>query len=303
MRELIGRLGRAVVTVLVTSVVVFSLARLSGSPADVMLPVDASPQERQALIRRMGLDKPILVQYGVYVRNAVVGDFGLSLRTRRPVAELVKSRLSNSIILATASIGVTLLVSVPLGVLAAVYRGRVWDRIAMSVALVGQSVPSFLSGILAILIFSLALRWLPTGGIGGWEYYVLPAATIGWFTSAGVVRLLRSSMLEVLDSEYVKYARAKGLRETVVIGKHALRNALIPVITFVGFMYGVILAASVATEVVFNFPGLGRLVYEATLWRDFPLLQFTVLTWTLLVVLVNICVDVIYVVLDPRIRV
>lgn len=303
MRVICLRLLRAAVTLLVASAVVFGLARLSGSPADVMLPVDANPAEREAFIRRMGLDRPILVQYGIYLKHAVTGDFGVSLRTGRPVTELVQSRLRNSIKLAAASIAVTLLVSVPLGVLAAAHQGHLWDRVAMSIALLGQSMPSFLSGILAILLFSLALGWLPTGGIGGWEYYVLPSITIGWFTSAGVVRLLRSSMLEVLDSEYVKLARTKGLVEAVVVGKHALRNALIPVITFVGFMYGVILAASVATEVVFNFPGLGRLVYEATLWRDFPLLQFTVLTWAFLVVVMNLVVDMVYVLLDPRIRV
>jgi peptide/nickel transport system permease protein len=146
------------------------------------------------------------------------------------------------------------------------------------------------------------LGWFPTSGNGSWRHYVVPAVSMGWFTSAGVVRLLRSSTLEVLDSEYIKLARLKGLRELVVVGKHAVRNALIPVITFIGFMYGIIIAAAITTEVVFTWPGLGRLAYEAVLWRDFPLLQLTVLTWACFIVVINFAVDLVYVVLDPRIR-
>lgn len=166
----------------------------------------------------------------------------------------------------------TVAISLPLGVIAAVHRGRIWDRIAMTVALLGQSLPSFWTGIVFILVFAVMLGWFPTSGTGSWRHYVLPAVSMGWFTSAGVVRLLRSSTLEVLDSEYIKLARLKGLRELVVVGGHALRNALIPVITFIGFMYGIIIAAAITTEVVFTWPGLGRLAYEAVLWRDFPLL-------------------------------
>jgi peptide/nickel transport system permease protein len=183
-----------------------------------------------------------------------------------------------------------------------VYRGRFWDRFSMTIALLGQSLPSFWTGIVFILVFSVMLGWLPTSGMGGWQHYVLPAVAMGWFTSAGVVRLLRSSTLEVLDTEYIKLARLKGLREIVVVGKHAVRNALILVITFVGFMYGIIIAAAITTEVVFTWPGLGRLAYEAVLWRDFPLLQLTVLTWAALIILINFLIDLIYVVLDPRIR-
>jgi peptide/nickel transport system permease protein len=197
---------------------------------------------------------------------------------------------------------ITMFISLPLGVVAAVYCGRVWDRVAMAVALLGQSLPSFWTGIVFILIFAVTLGWFPTSGMGSWQHYILPAVAMGWSTSAGVVRLLRSSTLEVLDTEYIKLARLKGLREFIVVSKHAVRNALIPVITFIGFMYGVIIAAAITTEVVFTWPGLGRLAYEAVLWRDFPLLQLTVLTWATFIVAINFAVDLVYVVLDPRIR-
>ena len=227
------------------------------------------------------------------------GDFGVSLRTKRPVTELVSDRLWNSLKLASVAMLITICISLPLGVVAAVYRGRVWDRVAMVVALLGQSLPSFWTGIVFILIFSVTLGWLPTSGMGSWQHYILPAVAMGWSTSAGVVRLLRSSTLEVLDTEYIKLARLKGLREFIVVSKHAVRNALIPVITFIGFMYGVVIAAAITTEVVFTWPGLGRLAYEAVLWRDFPLLQLTVLTWATFIVAINFAVDLVYVVLDP----
>ena len=174
----------------------------------------------------------------------------------------------------------------------------------MTFALLGQSLPSFWVGIVGVLVFTLGLGWLPwLSGIGSWKNYVLPAVTLGWFMSAPLVRLLRSSMLEVIDSEYVKFARVKGLSEAKVVWKHALRNALIPVVTFVGLLYGILIASAITTEVVFNWPGLGRLAYEAVLWRDFPLLQFTVLAWASLIIAINFIVDVVCVALDPRIRV
>ncbi len=302
LKFLLIRFFQAVLTLLAASFIVFALARLTGSPADTMLPMDATPAEREALITRLGLDQPLASQYWLYLKDAIRGDFGASLRTRRPVTELVWDRLFNSLKLASAAMVFTVVISLPLGVIAAVYRGRLWDRVSMTVALLGQSLPSFWTGIVFILVFSVMLGWLPTSGMGGWQHYVLPAVSMGWFTSAGVVRLLRSSTLEVLDSEYIKLARLKGLRELIVVSKHAVRNALIPVTTFIGFMYGIIIAAAITTEVVFTWPGLGRLAYEAVLWRDFPLLQLTVLTWAFLIIIINFIVDIVYVILDPRIR-
>jgi peptide/nickel transport system permease protein len=302
-RFLLIRGVQAILTLLVASFVVFVPARLTGSPADTMLPMDATPAERDALINRLGLDQPIVYQYVRYLQVVVRGDFGMSLRTKRPVIELVFDRLGNSLKLASAAMLFIVVMSLPLGVIAAVHRGHLWDRVSMTVALLGQSLPSFWTGIIFILVFAVLLEWLPTSGMGGWQHYILPAVSMGWFTSAGVVRLLRSSTLEVLDSEYIKLARLKGLRELVVVCKHAVRNALIPVITFIGFMYGIIIAAAITTEVVFTWPGLGRLAYEAVLWRDFPLLQLTVLTWATLIIAINFIVDLVYVILDPRIRI
>jgi peptide/nickel transport system permease protein len=296
------RLGQAALTLVASSFIVFALVRTSGSPADLLLPAEATPAERAAFIARMGFDRPIAYQFGAYLRSALQGDWGRSLRTGKPAVELVRERFWNSLKLATAAVAVTLVISVPLGVLAAARRGGPWDRIGMSFAVLGQSLPAFWLGIVLVLVFAVWLRWLPTSGMGTWRHYVLPAVVLGWGISAGVVRLLRSSMLEVLDSEFVKLARTKGLRESIVVWKHALRNALIPVITFVGFMYGVIVAAAIVVEVVFGWPGLGRLAYESTLWRDFPVLQLTVVVWTALVIGINLLVDLSYGLVDPRIR-
>ncbi len=297
-----ARVGQALLTLLASSVIVFALVRTSGSPVDLILPPDSTPAERQAAIRRLGLDRPLSYQYGGFLWNALQGDWGTSLRTGRPATELVMERLGNSLKLATAAIGITLLLSIPLGVLAAVNRAGPWDRLGMAFAVLGQSLPAFWLGIILMLVFAVWLRWLPTSGMESWRHYVLPAVVLGWGISAGVVRLLRSSMLEVLDSEFVKLARTKGLSEARVVWKHALRNALVPVITFAGFMYGVIIAAAIVVEVVFSWPGLGRLAYESTLWRDFPVLQLTVLTWTALVIAINFLVDVSYGLVDPRVR-
>jgi peptide/nickel transport system permease protein len=303
MIRLVGpRLAEAALTLAVASFVVFVVGRLSGNPVDTLLPIVATPEQRQELIRSMGLDRPILEQYLVYLHNAVRGDFGVSLRTGRPVTELVADRLLNSAGLATVAVVLATATSIPLGITAAVFRNRAWDRLAMSFALFGQSVPSFWMGIVAVLIFSVNLTWLPSSGSGSWEHFILPAIVLGWSLSAGITRLLRSSMLEVLDMDYVRVARAKGLRESVVVVRHALRNALVPVVTFVGFMYGAAIGASITIEVVFAWPGLGRLAYEAIIWRDYPLLQFVVLTFSAIVIGINLLVDLSYMALDPRIR-
>jgi peptide/nickel transport system permease protein len=302
-RLALSRLIQALFTLLVTSIIVFALSRTSGNPADLVLPPESTPADREAYSKRMGLDRPLVVQYSIFLRDALHGDFGISLRTHQPATELVFARVGRTLKLATAGVGVALLISIPLGVFAAVHRGRAWDRVGMGFALLGQSVPAFWLGIVLILIFSIKLNWLPTSGIGSWKNYVLPSIVLGWGISAGIVRLLRSGMLEVLGAEYIKLARAKGLSETKVVWKHALRNAVIPVITFVGFMYGVIIASAVVVEVVFGWPGLGSLAYESTLWRDFPVLQLTVLLYTAIIVFINFLVDLSYGLVDPRVRI
>jgi peptide/nickel transport system permease protein len=296
------RLGQALITMLFVSGAIFLLSHATGNPADVILPIEATAEQRQQLIERLGLDEPLYKQYWIFIGNALQGDFERSIRTRAPVMDLVGDRFWNSVKLTTAAMSFTILVSVPLGVLAAVRRGRWADKAAMTFAVVGQSLPPFFTGILAILVFAVWFQVLPAQGADTWTAYVLPAVTMGWFTGAGVTRLMRSGMLEVLDSEYIKLARVKGLSETKVVWKHAWRNALIPVVTFIGLMYGILLAAAVSTEVVFGWPGLGRLAFEAVSWRDFPLLQAVVLVWALVIVGINLAVDLTYGLLDPRIR-
>ena len=297
-----SRLLQAILTLLLTSVIVFVLARTSGNPVDLVLPVEATPAERQAYIARHGLDRSLPIQYGAFLAGALRGDFGASLRTRRPAAELVFGRLGRTLTLATAGLLIALLVSVPIGVLSATAPGGAWDRVGQGFALLGQSVPAFWLGIVLILVFSVHLGWLPSSGVGSWRHYVMPAIVLGWSISAGIVRLLRSGMLDALGQEYIKLARAKGLSEGRVVWKHALRNALLPVLTFIGFMYGVIIASAVVVEVVFGWPGLGHLAYESTLWRDFPVLQCAVLVYTAIIVTINFLVDLAYGFADPRIR-
>lgn len=298
----LSRLLQGLITLLMTSLIVFALARTSGNPVDLVLPADATAADRQAYIVSMGLDRPLPTQYLIFLKNAVQGDFGISLRTRQPALDLVMDRLGRTLALATLGLLVAILLSFPIGVLSAVHRGGFWDRAAQGIALFGQSIPAFFLAIILVLVFSVHLQWLPSSGIGSWRNYVLPAIVLGWSISAGIVRLLRSSMLDVLSSEFVKVARAKGLTEGTVIWRHALRNALIPVLTFIGFMYGVIIASAVVVEVVFGWPGIGYLAYESTLWRDFPVLQCAVLVYTAIIIVINVLVDLSYGLADPRIR-
>lgn len=300
-RFLISRVVQAVLTVLVLTLAIFLIGRLTGNPVDTMLPPDASSAQRQALIERLGLDQPLMKQYWLYISDFVRGDFGTSVRTGGPVIDVVIPRLLNSLALVSVAFVMALVVGIPLGVAAAVHPHRLVDRIAMGVALIGQSVPSFLSGLLFILVFGVTLHWLPTSGVGGWRHYVLPGLTMAWFLVAAIVRLMRSSMLDILGEDYVRTARAKGLSNIMVTWKHAARNALLPVVTYIGMMFGIAIASAITTEVIFNWPGLGRLAYEAVLWRDFPLLQFTVVMWALVIVSINLIVDLAYVYLDPRI--
>jgi peptide/nickel transport system permease protein len=299
---LTSRVLQAVLSLLVASAAIFGLARLSGDPAEIMLGTDASNAERDAFRSHMGLDRPISAQYVRYLGAAVRGDFGRSLRTREPAVVVVLDHLANSLKLVSVAMLMSLAFSVPIGVLSAAKRGTFWDWLARGSAVLGQSLPHFWVGIMSILVFSVLLGWLPSSGMGGWKHYLLPAAVMGWTVSAAIVRLLRSGMLDVLDSEYVKLARSEGLSETRVVWKHALRNALIPVVTFISYTYGLLIASAFAIEVVFAWPGLGRLAIESVFWRDFPVLQLTVLVWAALIIVLNLLTDIVYGYLDPRIR-
>ena len=296
------RLLQSVVTLALLSVVVFVLARTTGDPLHMILPMSATEEDYANARRYLGLDRPYYEQYLSFVGRAVTGDFGTSLRARRPVTELLRDRLPNSIKLAAFAMGVSLAFAFPLGVIAAVRKGTGIDRGAQVIAVLGQSLPTFWVAIVLVEVVSGRLQWLPAAGMDSWASYVLPGFTLGWFVVAGMMRLLRSGMLEVLDSEYVKLARTKGLGEGRVIWKHALKNALIPVITFAGIYFSILVTTAIVVETVFAWPGMGRLAYEAITSRDFPVIQAVVLTTAAIVAVVNLTVDVLYAVIDPRIR-
>ena len=286
----------------ILSVVVFILARATGDPLHLILPMSATPEDYAEARRYLGLDRPYVEQYLSFVGRAVTGDLGMSLRARRPVSELIRQRLPNSLSLAIFAMGVSLAVAFPLGVLAAVKKGTALDRTAQVIAVLGQSLPTFWVAIVLVEFVAGRLQWLPAGGNEGFASYILPGFTLGWFVVAGMMRLLRSAMLEVLDSEYVKLARVKGVGESQVVWVHALKNALIPVTTFAGIYFAILVTTAIVVETVFAWPGLGRLAYEGISSRDFPVIQAVVLTTAVIVAVVNLAVDCLYAVIDPRIR-
>lgn len=282
--------------------IVFFLTRLSGDPARLMAAPDASDEEILELREALGLNKPLIVQYGEYLVRAVQGDFGMSYRHGEPAMQLVLDRLPMTMRLSGMALLIALLVALPLGLIAAVYRDSVLDQAAMTLSLFGQSFPTFWMGIMLILIFSETLRWLPTSGTGGIEYMILPAVTLSFQTTANVTMLLRSSMLEVLGTDYIRTARAKGVQERGVIVAHALRNAALPVITAISLQIGPMLGGAVVTETVFAYPGMGRLAVQAINNRDFTVVQAFVVVMAVIIVSINLITDLIYTVVDPRIK-
>ena len=301
-RFIIQRFLQAIVALLILSVLIFGMVRLTGDPTLLMLPEDATAEDIAILQRALGLDRPLPVQYWVFISSALQGDFGRSVKGQLPVGDIIKERLPYSIRLGAASLLVTLVIALPLGVLAAVNKGSVLDTVAQIIAVLGQSMPMFWVGIVLIQIFAVYLRLLPSGGTGSLAHYVLPAFTLGWWLVAGIMRLLRSSLLETLDGEFIKLARIKGLTEVRVIWKHALRNALIPVVTFGGIYMAILITASILVETVFAWPGVGRLVYESIVFRDFPVVQAVVMVMAGFVIVTSLVVDILYAYLDPRIR-
>jgi ABC-type dipeptide/oligopeptide/nickel transport system permease component len=278
------------------------LTRLSGNPVHLLLDVNATERDQAILMRHLGLDKPLPVQYGIYVKNIFLGDFGNSVLTRRPVSEHIWERLPATAELGFVAMFLSVLIGVPLGMYSAVRRGGALDSGARVFAVLGQSMPAFWLGLMLILIFAVVLGFLPAGGRGGIEHIVLPAFTLGYFTSAAILRLTRSAMLEVLGSDYIKFARLKGLHEQVVLWKHGLKNALLPVVTFAVLLFVQFLGGAVVTETVFAWPGIGRLAVQSIYNRDYAVVQCTVFLAALMFVVINFFVDLIYGVLDPRIR-
>ena len=299
---IIRRIYQTLIALFFLSIALFIMGRLTGNPCDVVLPDEADISDFKRCVEHLGLTKPIYVQYWIWVKNAVRGDFGRSFTNNTPVIELIKYRFPNSIKLGIVSMIFTTIISIPLGLIAAVKKDTWADTAAKTLAVLGQSLPSFWLGIMLMWILAVRLELFPVAGIGGIEYYVLPVLTMGWWSVAAQARLLRSSMLEVLDSEFVKLARIKGVSEGAVIYKHTLRNALIPVVSFMGMHFSSVVTQAMIAEVVFAWPGIGRLMYEAIRVRDFPILQAVILMITTVTILVNLVVDILYAYIDPRIR-
>jgi len=301
-RFILRRVGYALLSLALLSVTIFLFVRLTGDPAVLLVEPGASRGDLDAVRKQLGLDRSLWVQYAAFMADLFRGNFGQSFYYRTPVLELYMSRLPNSLLLAGAAMAISLLIGIPTGIIAAVRVNRWWDSAGKVFALLGLSLPSFWVGLVMILFFSVYLGWLPSSGSGTLAHLIMPAFALGWYFAAAHMRLTRSSMLEVLGSEYVKLARIKGLPEALVIGKHAFKNALIPVLTLAGINLVIMVNVAVVVETVFAWPGIGRLLYEGISFRDFPVVQATVILAGAMIVVVNLIVDILYAVIDPRIR-
>ena len=299
---LLSRLVESLVVIWGVMTIVFLILRLAGDPAILMLPVGATEQQVRDFRHAMGFDRPVHVQYWQFLQRAVVGDFGDSLRFNQPTLPLVLERLPATIQLAGAALAVAVLLGGVAGLLAASYRGTAIELLTMGLALLGQATPVFWMAIMLILVFAVHLQWLPSGGRGQIQHMILPAITLALYSTASIARLFRSSLLETLEQDYVRTARAKGLKGRVVIVRHALRNALLPVVTMIGLQAGTLLGGSIITETIYAWPGVGRVTVQAIYNRDFPLVQAAVALMAVTFVLINFLVDVLYSYIDPRIR-
>jgi peptide/nickel transport system permease protein len=301
-RYLVARLAQTVLVVFLSLTAVFGMVRLSGDPVLLFMPMDIQAKDVDEFRDRLGFNDPLAVQYARFLGAAVRGDFGESLRYRRDALGLVLERLPATLLLAGAALILTLLVAVPLGVLSAVRRDTAFDHVSTVITVLGQATPGFWLGLMLIYLFAVQLRWLPTGGMGTAAHVVMPAVVLAAFYSARVARLTRSAVLDTLGEDYVLTARAKGLAETRVIGKHTLRNSAIPIVTLAGLEAGQLLGGAVVTETIFAWPGLGRLTVQALLNRDFPVVMAAVSFTSIVYTLMNLLVDVAYGWLDPRVR-
>ena len=301
-RFIIIRAFQAVATLWILSVVVFASVHLTGDPALYLLGPETTDETYAQLKKNLGLDRPLIIQYLSFANNVIHGDFGISTYSGRSARDILFERFPATLQLAGAAFVLSLLLGIPLGILSAIKRDTVFDNFAKLFAVIGISAPPFWIAIMLVLLFGGILGWLPTFGRGGISHFILPVSVLAWAGMAGYVRLARSAMLEVLDSDYVKFARVKGLRENSVIWKHALRNALIPMLTFAGLTLAGLLNGSIAVEVVFAWPGLGRLMLQGITSRDFPIIQATVLAAGFFYIFTSLVVDILYAYVNPRIR-
>ncbi|HVV92181.1 MAG TPA: ABC transporter permease [Hyphomicrobiales bacterium] len=301
-RYLAGRIGQAALTVLFLLTFVFAAIRLTGDPTNLLLPAEATQQDRDLLRQSLHLDQPLLRQYASFLEDLARGDLGRSYKYEVPVTELIRERLPATLKLAFMAGGLTLLLGVPFGIVAAQHRRHLADHLTLLVALIGQSVPIFVIALVAVLIFSVNLHLLPVAGVDSPLGYVLPVVTLAWFGVAAIIRVTRVSMIGVLESEYIVTARAKGLPQRDIIYVHALRNALIPIVTMFSLVFATLLTGTVVTETMFSIPGVGRLAVESILNRDFPVVQAVVILVTVIYVAINLAVDILYGFIDPRTR-
>ena len=301
-RFLVRRFIITLLTLVAVSVIIFILPRQIGDPRATLLSEYATPEQWDAVGRDLGLDKPLVYQYGIFMRDMVKGNFGESIRERRPVIEAIGERIWPTFQLGLAAFIFSMVIGIPLGILSSVKRGSVLDLLSKVVALIGQSAPSFWLGIMLIFLVAVKLQWVPPSGRQDWNSIVLPMITLGWLFVASNMRLMRSAMLDVMDSEYIKLARAKGVTERSIIWKHALKNALIPPLTFAGVNLGSLVTGSLVIETVFAWPGLGKLAVASVQHLDYPMLQGVAIVFTLMYVAAAFLVDVLYAYIDPRIR-
>ena len=296
------RITYSIILLLATTIFVFVMSRQSGDPRHLFISEQSTQAEWDAWGAELGLDKPLYQQYIIWVGNALTGDFGESIRQRRPSLDVVVERIPATLELAAGSFLFSVLTGIPLGVLSAIKRGSVLDYIGRTFALVGQAAPVFWLGIVLVLIFAVNLEWLPVARRGGLTHYILPSITLGWLFASSFLRLTRSAMLEVLDSEFIKFARAKGVNGGVVIWKHAFRNALLPSLTYAGLLLAGLITGAVITETIFSWPGLGSLAVTSVLQLDFPVLTAIVCVITLAYAAMALTIDFLYAIADPRIR-
>ena len=299
---ILRRLAFSVVTLFVISVVVFALARLGGDPLALMLDDYATPEQEAQLRVRLGLDRSYIHQYSIFISHAARGDLGKRILDQQSVMGAIKERFPATLQLGLAAFAFSAIIGIPLGILSSVKRNSLWDHLGKLVALMGQSMPPFWLGIMMIFFFAVKLDWVNPSGREGWNSFILPTITLGWFFVAANMRIVRSAMLDVLDSEYIKLARAKGVSSGLVIWKHALPNALIPPLTFMGITLGFLITGSVVAETVFQWPGLGMLAFESVQKSDYPMLQGIVLVFGVMYIATNFLVDILYAYIDPRIR-
>ena len=289
---------------ILASILVFALSRMSGDPRLLFLTpyFHNSEEQWERWGVMLGLDKPYYMQYLIWLGKCLTGDWGQSIDTKLPVIDMIAHRLPVTLKLTLGGFIFSFLIGIPLGVISGVYRGSIWDYIGRTISVLGQSVPAIWLAIVLILIFAVRLGWLPSAGQGGLSHYIMPSIVLGWFGTAGFLRLTRSAMLDVMDSEYVKLARAKGASNMTVIWKHAFRNAVIAPLTYGGLLLAGFATGTVLTETIFAWPGLGRMALQAVLANDFPVLQGSVIFFALFYVILAFILDMTYALIDPRIR-